>query len=114
MLDRYAWYEANSANHTWPVGMLKPNDFGLFDVHGNALEWCHSWYFDEYPRESKLGFVPDTVDVRKGIYREMRGGTALRSPAVVRSADRDYDVPAIRSYEIGFRIARTLTMKQPP
>ena len=44
LLDRYAWYEANGQNRTWPVGSLKPNDFGLFDMHGNAWDWCDDSY----------------------------------------------------------------------
>ena len=37
LLAKYAWYEANGQNRTWPVGSLKPNDFGLFDMHGQRL-----------------------------------------------------------------------------
>src|SRR5438094_7675754 len=40
LLGKYAWYGSNSAGHTWPVGMLKPNDLGLFDMHGNVYTWC--------------------------------------------------------------------------
>jgi hypothetical protein len=36
MLKEYAWFGANSNRRTWPVGMLKPNTFGLFDVYGNV------------------------------------------------------------------------------
>src|SRR5207302_1151475 len=42
MLSNYAWYGPNSKNQCWPVGRLKPNDFGIFDMHGNALEWTQS------------------------------------------------------------------------
>ncbi len=48
LLAQYAWYEANGQNRTWPVGSLKPNDFGLFDMHGNAWDWCDDSYQD-YP-----------------------------------------------------------------
>src|SRR5882762_8004362 len=40
MLDRYAWYFGNFRDRAWPVGRLKPNDYGLFDVYGNVIEWC--------------------------------------------------------------------------
>src|SRR5262245_18775714 len=40
MLENYAWYAGNSKLQAWPVGRLKPTDFGLFDMHGNASEWC--------------------------------------------------------------------------
>ena len=41
LLPHYAWYLANGDNHAWPVASLKPNEFGLFDMQGNALEWCY-------------------------------------------------------------------------
>ncbi len=42
LLPEYAWLKENSQGHAWPVGMLKPNSFGLFDVHGNTPVWCHT------------------------------------------------------------------------
>jgi formylglycine-generating enzyme required for sulfatase activity/serine/threonine protein kinase len=40
LLTRYSWYHPAARRRTWPVGTLKPNDFGLFDMYGNAEEWC--------------------------------------------------------------------------
>src|SRR4051812_21659038 len=40
LFAQYAWYQKNSAERTWPVGSLMPNDFGLFDVNGNVFTWC--------------------------------------------------------------------------
>lgn len=40
-LRHYPWYQLNFNDHAWPVGLLKPNDFGLFDMLGNGGEWCH-------------------------------------------------------------------------
>ena len=36
LLSRYAWHIENSDDHAWPVGRLKPNSFGLFDMLGNV------------------------------------------------------------------------------
>src|SRR5262249_6138509 len=36
LLAKYAWYNTNSRGRSQPVGLLKPNDLGLFDMHGNA------------------------------------------------------------------------------
>jgi len=48
LLAKYAWYLRNSQERTSPVGILKPNDLGLFDVHGNVFTWCQE-SFKAYP-----------------------------------------------------------------
>ena len=46
LLPKYAWYLTNGRRDTSPVGMLKPNDFGLFDMQGNVFTWCQESYGD--------------------------------------------------------------------
>jgi formylglycine-generating enzyme required for sulfatase activity len=46
LLDQYAWYMGNSQGHCGPVGMLKPNQLGLFDIYGNAWEWLQDRRID--------------------------------------------------------------------
>ena len=41
LLPKFAWTWLNSGDRLHPVGMLLPNELGLFDVLGNAYEWCH-------------------------------------------------------------------------
>jgi formylglycine-generating enzyme required for sulfatase activity len=48
LLAKYAWYNKNSSQRTSPVGSLKPNDFGLFDMHGLLSVWCQDRYQKEY------------------------------------------------------------------
>jgi formylglycine-generating enzyme required for sulfatase activity/tRNA A-37 threonylcarbamoyl transferase component Bud32 len=46
LLDQYGWYSTNAHERTWPVGGKKPNDLGLFDLHGNVYTWCQESYRD--------------------------------------------------------------------
>ena len=48
LLAKYAWYNKSSKAKSWPVGSLKPNDLGLFDVQGNVFTWCQE-SFKPYP-----------------------------------------------------------------
>lgn len=41
-LKNYAWFNSNSNSETHPVGILKPNSFNIYDMSGNAAEWCFS------------------------------------------------------------------------
>jgi formylglycine-generating enzyme required for sulfatase activity len=42
LLGKYAWYARNAPSQSQSVGTVRPNDKGLFDMHGNACEWCQS------------------------------------------------------------------------
>ena len=55
LLGNYAWYLANGGNRTWPVASLKPNDYGLFDMQGNAFAWCGDFY-QRYPEDAAKVF----------------------------------------------------------
>ena len=111
LFEKYAWFQANGQNRTWPVGSLKPNDFGLFDMHGNAWEWCDDRYLD-YPEDADtvsedLGGTKPVTDTQSHV---LRGGAFSSPPANVRSAARLYDLPANRANSSGFRPARTLPL----
>ena len=111
LLPKYAWYFKNSQERTWPVGSLKPNDLGLFDVQGNVYTWCQERY-KAYPAGKGDEAVEDKEDelvVTSTDRRVLRGGSFSDPASHVRSAYRDLTVPADRDLMLGFRLARTFT-----
>jgi formylglycine-generating enzyme required for sulfatase activity len=97
-LDKYAWYNKNSYDlgekhkdyGTHVVGEKLPNPWGLFDMHGNVLEWCEDWY--DKGEDAKV----------------LRGGSWNSSSDNSRSAVRDRSNPSNRGDDVGFRLLRTL------
>jgi formylglycine-generating enzyme required for sulfatase activity/tRNA A-37 threonylcarbamoyl transferase component Bud32 len=102
LLSQYGWFQENAGRSPSGWGKLRPNFFGLFDLHGNAVEWCHDRYvgYDPMPAIDPLGD-------RESKYRVYRGGAWTAGSRLCRSADRDLGVPTDRAY-LGFRLARTL------
>jgi formylglycine-generating enzyme required for sulfatase activity len=103
LLGKYAWYAANSPSRPRPVGSRRPNDLGLFDLHGNAWEWCHNRYEDFTDMRDRN--IDDKVDEKSGC--SGRGGAFHFTPLDLRSANRLRCEPALRSIHVGFRPART-------
>jgi sulfatase modifying factor 1 len=68
----YAWYTENSLYKTWPVGQLKPNPYGLYDIVGNLWEWVFDWYSPDYYAESP-GRNPTGPE--EGKLKVLRGGS---------------------------------------
>jgi serine/threonine protein kinase/formylglycine-generating enzyme required for sulfatase activity len=89
LLADYAWHSANAEERTHPVGTLRPNLFGLFDVYGNAAEWCAA---------EVAGNGTSETPTRGGHYRSTP--KFLRS-AMRASLERDATVSIV-----GFRVVR--------
>jgi formylglycine-generating enzyme required for sulfatase activity len=90
---------------TSPVGSFRPNAFGLYDMHGNAWQWCSDWYGADYYAQSP---TDDPTGPDSGKYHVLRGGSfALWPFDFWRSAGRFAAVPDYRTIFIGFRVART-------
>ena len=110
LLGKYAWYTTNSLNR-WmlPVGRLKPNDLGLFDMLGNAYQWCEDRALLYTGGEDKED-IKDIKDINSDSSRVLRGGSFLHRASDVRSAYRNDNAPANRGLIYGFRPARTLPL----
>ncbi|OQX03992.1 MAG: hypothetical protein BWK73_37705 [Thiothrix lacustris] len=85
---------------TVEVRSLPPNDWGLFEMHGNVWEWCHDWH-GEYPAWP----VVDPQGAVSGTSRVLRGGSWFLNGRHCRSANRNHNVPAYRYDDRGFRLA---------
>jgi formylglycine-generating enzyme required for sulfatase activity len=111
LLPNYAWYLDNSKQQGMlPVGSLRPNPFGLFELYGNAAEWCQdeAVYFRsdrpflaDGPNSGAGGEVVDTSS------RVLRGGSFDYYATLMRSAHRNFDRPDFRDLFYGFRVSRT-------
>lgn len=104
-LEQFAWCRKNSGGATHSVAAKLPNSFGLFDMYGNASEWCqdvdHSRAYDIAP------FANPLFDTG-GYNRVLRGGHAPDEESTFRNAARNQYPPTGRSPHFGFRVVRQL------
>jgi sulfatase modifying factor 1 len=98
-LEQHAWYDKNCDGQTHPVGLKRPNGWGLKDMHGGVWEWCQDW-FGPYPGESVL----NPTGPENGSNRVIRGGSWGYSARDCRSAYRSGYDPGGRGRNLGFRL----------
>jgi formylglycine-generating enzyme required for sulfatase activity len=99
-LGEYAWFADNSGHETHPVGEKKPNAWGLYDLHGNVLEWCQDWYSIMEGAEA----VTDPTGPETGSVHVLRGGCYCFPADSCRSAFRYIAAPEVTT-SLGFRVA---------
>jgi formylglycine-generating enzyme required for sulfatase activity len=90
---------------TAPVGVFKPNAFGLHDMLGNAWEWVQDCYNPDYNGAPSDGSAWMSGDCSDHVFR---GGSWYSNPQDVRLAQRDRDAVGVRYNDLGFRVARSL------
>ena len=101
-LDDMGWYGDYYRGSTHSVGQKAPNGFGLYDMHGNVLEWCEDFYDDTfYSKPEAAG--SDPVSSAGSEDRVIRGGGWYNDARNCRSANRNGDYPLIRFSYLGFR-----------
>ena len=85
-LAEAAWHVDNSGGRMQPVATRAPNEYGLYDMLGNAWEWCREWYDSEFR------------------LRVVRGGAYLAPPSLTQVETRQGRMSDSRSPGVGFRV----------
>ena len=100
-IDYYAWTNRNAGSRTRQVGQLRPNPWGLYDMHGNVWEWVWDWW-GTHPSAVQT----DPTGLAAGGHRVARGGCWVNTPGNARLAVRFDFNPGIRGTNLGFRVVR--------
>jgi formylglycine-generating enzyme required for sulfatase activity len=119
LLDKYIWCSPNSSGRMWPVGTLKPNGFGLFDMLGNSWDWVLNR--DLY--ETQEGLLQNDVedhqleivelgDDQKPITRVRKGASFNSAASSHRPANRAPRSPSQINNINSFRLVRTLPRRE--
>jgi formylglycine-generating enzyme required for sulfatase activity len=100
MVD-YGWSKDNAGETTHPVGQKKPNAWGLYDMHGNVIEWCSDWFDKGYYQVSPTN---DPTGPETGRQHVVRGGAWGYSADGCRCSDRTHYSPDFHSPYAGCRV----------
>jgi formylglycine-generating enzyme len=99
-LGDYAWFKDNGERINHKVALKRANGFGLFDMHGNAREFCHDWYENPYADSPQS----DPTGPSSGTHRVIRGGCYMSPSWACRSGYRSRCMPGTSYCHVGFRV----------
>ncbi len=113
-IKQFAWFAENGNQKTYPVGVKKPNAWGLHDMDGNVSEWCHDVYAEDYYQSSPTDNPRGPEPANETPKRVMRGGSWKSSAEMCRVTFRvgqqtgDTDACFFTDF-CGFRCVRAIS-----
>lgn len=99
-IEVVGWFIENSDSMTHNVGLLEPNELGIYDMSGNVHEWCEDSY-------DSLKYK-NIHSSNKNDLRVYRGGSWASSRKYCRIANRNKHSAELRHYCLGFRLAEDI------
>ncbi len=89
-LSEYGWFKANSEGRYHRIGQKNPNNFGLYDMHGNVAEWTMDQYRENYFTQLEGEVSDNPLFLPDELYpRSLRGGSWADEPSELRCANRE-------------------------
>ncbi len=104
-INEVAWFDETTYERgPMPIGRLKPNELGIYDMSGNAWEWCKDFY-----APYKAGKFKNPVGPTKGQFRVIRGGSWYYVAWMSKITTRDGPYPDRANYNYGFRVVMNVS-----